>query len=49
MLIVLGLLVSLTGIAPLGGVLANIGWLLLIVGLVLTVLSYVMGSRPRVS
>ncbi|MHB8605911.1 MAG: DUF1328 domain-containing protein [Thermoplasmatota archaeon] len=44
-LLIIGLLLSLTGIGGLlTGPLVYIGWILLVVGLVLTVLHFVMGS-----
>jgi hypothetical protein len=46
-LIVLGVLLSFTGLFPVGGALANIGWLLLLVGIVLAVLHFVVGPRTR--
>ncbi|MCA1812661.1 MAG: hypothetical protein LC624_01770 [Halobacteriales archaeon] len=46
-LIVLGVLLGFTGLFPLGGALANIGWLLIIVGVILAVLHFIAGPRAR--
>ncbi|HVL87435.1 MAG TPA: DUF1328 domain-containing protein [Candidatus Thermoplasmatota archaeon] len=45
-LIILGLLIGLLG-GPFGGTISNIGWLLLIVGVVLAVLDFLTGRRVR--
>lgn len=46
-LIVLGILLSFTGLFPVSGPLASIGWLLLIVGVVLALISFLMSPRAR--
>ena len=47
-LIVIGLLLSFTGIVPLGGALTYVGWIVLAIGVVLAILHFVMGPRGTV-
>ncbi len=44
-LILIGILLSLTGLFDFGGTLRYIGWIALVVGVVLAILHYAMGDR----
>lgn len=46
--LVVGIVAAVLGFSGIAGVATNIAWILFVVGLVLAVVFFVMGRRPRV-